>query len=174
MWDEIVVGGFEGEVRDALRVLEPDVESVHMLAGMFAYGWAGSRAGAVVGMKGEKTRVPLGSMGDGMRRLLVLATSLASVKQGALFVDEIDTGLHFSVMADMWQLVVKRALAANVQVFATTHSWDCIDGLSVLCQREPKLMEKVCVHKIDRAVPHSIPFRGDSLVRMVRSDIDPR
>lgn len=174
MWDEVTLNGLEEEVRDALRVLDNEVQSVHMLTGMFAYGYLGSRAGAVLGMKDQKLRVPLGSMGDGMRRLLSLATSLACAKEGSLFVDEIDTGLHYSVMADMWKLVIKKALASNVQVFATTHSWDCIEGLSLLCQREPELIGKVAVHTIDRKLPHSVAFAGESVVRMVKHQIDPR
>ena len=174
MWDEVTLNGLEDEVRDALRVLDADVQSVHMLTGMFAYGYLGSRAGAVLGMKDQKTRVPLGSMGDGMRRLLSLATSLACTKEGSLFIDEIDTGLHYSVMADMWKLVIKKALASNVQVFATTHSWDCIEGLSTLCQRDPELVNRVAIHKVDRALQNSVAFSGESLVRMLRSDIDPR
>jgi hypothetical protein len=113
-------------------------------------------------------------MGDGMHRLLALATSLAFTTEGSLFVDEIDTGLHYSVMPDMWNLVISKAIASSTQVFATTHSWDCLEGLSLLCQREPKLMSSVAVHKIDRQIPHSVAFSGESLVRMVKSDIDPR
>jgi ABC-type taurine transport system ATPase subunit len=138
------------------------------------YALVGSRAGAVVALKGKQGRFPIGSMGEGMRRLLALATSLAVSKGGSLFVDEIDTGLHYTVMADMWKLVVKAARDTGVQVFATTHSWDCIEGLAYLCNREPGLMEQVAIHKIDRALPNSVAFAGSSIVKMVKSDIDPR
>src|SRR5207237_7314633 len=115
-----------------MRVLEKDLESLHFLTGMLAYGYFPSRGGIVVGLKGQELRLPLGSMGDGMRRLMALATSLAFTKEGCLFLDEIDTGLHYSVMSDMWKLVIGKANASNIQVFASTHSWDCIEGLSSL------------------------------------------
>ncbi|HQU47034.1 MAG TPA: AAA family ATPase, partial [Pirellulales bacterium] len=133
-----------------------------------------ARGGIVVGIKGQDSRLPLGSLGDGMRRLMAIATSLAFTKNGCLFVDEIDTGLHYSVMPDMWKLVIAKAGAANVQVFATTHSWDCIEGLSLLCQREPNWLSEVAIHKIDRALPSSVAFSRQSLVRMLKHDIDPR
>jgi predicted ATPase len=141
---------------------------------MFVSGYFPSRGGIVVGVKGQESTLPLGSMGDGMRRLMALATALAFTRSGCLFVDEIDTGLHYSIMPDMWKLVVSRAVASNTQVFATTHSWDCIEGLSELCQTEPILEDEVAVHKVSPALPHSVPFSGASLVRMVKSDIDPR
>ncbi|MGW8257499.1 MAG: AAA family ATPase [Thermoguttaceae bacterium] len=174
MWNEVTLKGHEIDVAEAMRVLEDGLESVHFLTGIYANTYFPSCAGIVVGMKGQEGRIPLGSMGDGMRRLMALATSLAVTKDGCLFVDEIDTGLHYSVMPDMWKMVIAKAAASNTQVFATTHSWDCIDGLARLCQKEPDLKSKVAIHKIDRAIPHSIPFAGESIVRMAKADIDPR
>lgn len=174
MWDEITITGQEVDVAGAMRVLDSNLESLHFLTGMLASGYFPARGGIVAGLKGQDTRVPLGSMGDGMRRLMALATSLAFTKEGCLFVDEIDTGLHYSVMPDMWKLVIQKAAESNTQVFATTHSWDCIEGLSLLCERVPNLMTQVAIHKIDRAIQHSVPFSGESIVRMAKADIDPR
>ena len=56
-----------------------------------------------------------------MRRLLALAISLIQAKGGYLIVDEIDTGFHYSIMARMWELVVRTAQDSNIQVFAATH-----------------------------------------------------
>lgn len=49
---------------------------------------------------------------------------------GVLLVDEIDDGLHRTVHTEFWRLVMREAAARNVQVFATTHSWDCILGFA--------------------------------------------
>lgn len=174
LWDVVQVRGETDAVLGALELLEKDLASFFMLTGLSVHGYTGSRAGPMVKFRGEDLPVPLGSLGEGMRRLLALSTSLAASSEGFLFIDEVDTGLHYSVMADMWKLVVKKALASNVQVFATTHSWDCIEGLSMLCQREPDLVNNVAIHKVDRALQNSVAFSGESLVRMLRSDIDPR
>jgi hypothetical protein len=174
MWDEITIKGEELDVAAAMRVLDPDLESVHFLTGMLSSGYVRRHGGIVVGMKGQDTRVPLGSLGDGMRRLMSLAASLAFTREGSLFIDEIDTGLHYSVMTDMWKLVIGKAAASGTQVFATTHSWDCIEGLSQFCDNDRDLASTVAIHKIDRAIPHSIAFPGNSVVRMIKSDIDPR
>jgi len=174
LWDEVTLSGLEEEVCDALRLLDSGIQSVHPLTGMSPNGFSAGRAGFVVGLKSKKARIPLGSLGEGMRRMLTLAMAIACVPGGFLFVDEIDTGLHYSVMTDMWKLVIKKAIASNIQVFATTHSWDCISGLAQICQLEPELSGEVAVHKIDKNIPRSIPFTGESLVGMVPNDIDPR
>lgn len=174
MWDEITLAGQEADVAGAIKILDDRVIDIHFLTGMLASGYYPGRAGIVVGMQEQKGRIPLGSMGDGVRRLMALAASQAFTKGGCLLVDEIDTGLHYTAMHDMWKLIVAKAAAANSQVFATTHSWDCIAGLSELCNRSPELKYLVSIHKIDAAIPHSIPFQGESVARMEKSHIDPR
>lgn len=70
--------------------------------------------------------LPLRALGDGANRLFGLALALASARDGLLLVDEIENGLHYSVQPDVWRLVFEMATRLNVQVFATTHSYDCI------------------------------------------------
>jgi AAA15 family ATPase/GTPase len=71
-------------------------------------------------------------MGDGMWRMLAMAIAITQCKGGVLLVDEIDSGLHYSVLTDMWKLISRASAASgfDVQVFATTHSGDCIRSLA--------------------------------------------
>ena len=51
--------------------------------------------------------------------------------------DEIDNGLHYTVQKQLWGVVVDLAAKLNVQVFATTHSSDCISSFGkVACMNE--------------------------------------
>ena len=63
-----------------------------------------------------------------MNRLLGLSMALASAQNGLLLVDEVETGLHYSILPKVWQLIFQTAARLNIQVFATTHSWDCIEA----------------------------------------------
>jgi AAA15 family ATPase/GTPase len=51
-----------------------------------------------------------------------------------VFVDEIENGLHYSVMPKIWEGIAKAAREFDCQVIATTHSYECLqsayDGLS--------------------------------------------
>ena len=73
--------------------------------------------GVVLKLHGVPYRVPIGSAGDGMWRMLGLALALSNAKGGVLLVDEIDTGLHYSVMENMWRMISERAVVLDVQVF---------------------------------------------------------
>jgi hypothetical protein len=174
LWRQAVLDANQQDALAAIQIIADSIKQIVVLPSEGSTRAVPSLRDWYVITSEARRPVPLGSFGDGVRRLMTLALSLSRVGGGTLFIDEIDTGLHYSVMADMWKLVVKKALESKVQVFATTHSWDCIEGLSTLCQREPGLMDKVAIHKIDRALQNSVAFSGESLVRMLRSDIDPR
>jgi AAA15 family ATPase/GTPase len=62
--------------------------------------------------------------------LFGIALSLVNCEDGMLFIDEIESGLHYSVLPDVWKLIFKTAKDLNVQVFATTHSKDCIEAFT--------------------------------------------
>lgn len=69
-------------------------------------------------------------------RMFVFALALANADNGFLLVDEIESGIHYSVQPDMWQLIFRIAQQLNIQVFATTHSWDCIEGFQNAVAKE--------------------------------------
>jgi AAA15 family ATPase/GTPase len=119
LWDSINLTPKEDEVIKALQIIEPHVERISFTSSR-------SNSNVIIKMRGQSDPIPLGSMGDGMRRLLTLALSIVNVEKGFLLVDEIDTGLYYEVQADMWRLILETAHRLNIQVFATTHSWDCV------------------------------------------------
>lgn len=178
MWNQVLRDKREGEVRKAMQILEPGLEDIVFQTGEFMYRpydrFYTSRAGILASFAGDPRRVPLGSTGDGMRRLLALSISLIHAKGGYLFVDEIDTGFHYSVMAKMWELVVRTAQESNTQVFATTHSADCVRGLGILCKRSRDLGAAVSAHKIERDHGQDVAFAGDDVVNAVEQDIEIR
>lgn len=63
-----------------------------------------------------------------MNRLLGILLALLNARDGFLLIDEIEIGLHYTVQVEMWKLILAMAHRLNVQVFATTHSRDCIEA----------------------------------------------
>ena len=74
--------------------------------------------------------MPLRSLGDGAVRLFGVALALANSQGGFLLIDEAENGIHYSIQRDFWRMVLLTAQENNVQVFATTHSWDCVAGFA--------------------------------------------
>ena len=80
---------------------------------------------------GTESLVPLAFMGEGIRRLLAVVINIAKCPNGVVLIDEIENGLHHSILEKVWQAIGEAARAVNCQVFATTHSYECIQAAQV-------------------------------------------
>lgn len=47
-----------------------------------------------------------------------------------LLMDEAENGIHHSVHDDFWRMILRTAEENDVQVLATTHSFDCVRGFA--------------------------------------------
>ncbi len=132
-WDRVVFTEQEALVKKALLVIEPNFENLTFVR---SDGYSPptlrirpSRT-AMVKLSGVDRPVPLNSMGDGMLRVLQLSLKLFAAKGGFLVIDEFENGLHYSVQEKVWALLFEVAERHNIQIFATTHSWDCIESFT--------------------------------------------
>jgi AAA15 family ATPase/GTPase len=66
--------------------------------------------------------------GDGIRHLISIVTSLFTSENGYLFIDEIDNGIHYSKLDEIWTIILEVSKKLDVQIFATTHSKECIES----------------------------------------------
>lgn len=119
LWETLLFTPGEEQVIEALRFLEPRVERL-----------AFTRRDILVRLAGSDRPVRLGDLGGGMHHLLMIALLLATSEDELVLIDEVDTGLHYTVLIDLWRLIFRTAKRLNVQVLATTHSWDCITAFS--------------------------------------------
>lgn len=133
-WDRIVLTEYEEIVVNALKLINVDFEG---LAFVNQDDYSGGRLGmrkvnriAKVRLGSTSIPVPLNSMGDGISRILQLILKVFSARGGILLIDEFENGLHYSIQTQVWKLIFELALKLNIQVFATTHSWDCIASFS--------------------------------------------
>jgi AAA domain, putative AbiEii toxin, Type IV TA system/AAA ATPase domain len=134
LWDQLALTAAEDLIVESLKVILPDVERLNFLA---KDDREKSRI-PYVKIKGIAEPIQIRNMGEGMYRLLGLSIALASAQQGILLVDEIETGFHYSILPKVWRLIFETATKLNVQVFATTHSWDCIESFQQAAAKHPE------------------------------------
>lgn len=110
--------GLDEQVVNALRILEPRLRRlvIHTAENVIT----------IRGDIGLDRLVPLGFMGEGVTRLLSMVQAVLSCEDGIVLIDEIENGLHYSVMPQVWEALGEAARSRNVQLFATTHSRECI------------------------------------------------
>ncbi len=131
LWDSVVLTEIEQDVLSALRIIAPGVQRVSLIAGQEQERFP------IVKVADVDSPIPLRSLGEGMVRLFGIALTLATAQAGFLLIDEVESGLHYSVQPDLWRLIIQVARQLNVQVFATTHSWDCIEGFQQAAGENP-------------------------------------
>jgi len=105
-----------------------------------------------------------------MWRMMAMAIAITQCRGGVLLVDEIDTGLHYSVMSQMWDLMYSAAQDLDVQIFATTHSYDCVYSLAQIC--EPK--RSVTVQRIEAGKGRAVPYDEEEITVAASRDIEVR
>jgi AAA15 family ATPase/GTPase len=122
IWDHIVEEGpsSEKKMMKFMNIVDDRVQDVR---------FTGSDPRIpLVGLKGISERIPLRSMGGGMIRVLDYSIALVDTEGGVLLIDELENGLHYSVQSDLWEMIFETAQELDVQVFATTHSYDCVQA----------------------------------------------
>jgi ABC-type branched-subunit amino acid transport system ATPase component len=158
-FDDIGLTDSEETVLEALRLITPDLDRVMFIQ---VNGGAPKRIPFARRQGGE--REPLRSMGEGTIRALELSLAAARSAGGLLLIDEFENGVHFSVLPELWTLIFRMAAHLDVQVFATTHSWDCVEafqqaaaahaeeGVLIRLARQGDTIEAVCLDERDLAV----------------------
>ncbi len=120
--DEVALTDHEERAIDALNLISDfEVQRVATVGG-------GQKV--ITKLKSDKRPVPLRSLGDGAIRSFAIALALAKSSGGFLLIDEAENGIHHSVQPKFWNMVLQTAQRNNVQVIATTHSWDCVTGFA--------------------------------------------
>jgi hypothetical protein len=174
LWDKVALTPNEELVLRALKFLDPAIQRIASQTTAPGY-YPAFRGGFIIKRSGHDQPIPIGSMGDGMWRMMAMAIAITQCKGGVLLVDEIDTGLHYTVMSDMWKLIYGAARELDVQVFATTHSSDCIKSLSEACSGE--LFEygnQVTVQRIDPGKTGAVTYTQSEIAMATERMIEVR
>jgi hypothetical protein len=173
LWNKVALTPSEGLVLRALQFLDPNIERIAAQVPNQPYYSIQSRGGFIVKRKGQEQPIPIGSMGDGMWRMLAMAIAITQCRGGVLLVDEIDTGLHYTVMSQMWRLIFNAAKELDVQVFATTHSYDCVYSLAQICV-DPDPTNSVTVQRIEAGKSMSVPYDQEEITVAAQREIEVR
>ncbi|MDR1981434.1 MAG: AAA family ATPase [Tannerellaceae bacterium] len=122
LFDNITLTEKEQYVIEALKIIEPQTERIAFIEE------TPRKRSAVIKLSNTQKVLPLRSMGDGINRILTIILALVNSVNGFLLIDEFENGLHHTVQEKLWKIIFALSQKLNIQVFATTHSEDCIHG----------------------------------------------
>ncbi len=145
----------EKRIRDALRIFIPALQNLYI-------------NGDQVYLDTGFGRMNINFFGDGVRNIFAFIALIVSSPNTIIAIDEIDTGLHYSFQKEMWKAVLLAAKENNVQLFATTHSDECIAALSEAYQEvwKGKEEDEIRLFRIEKegdGTSHAATYAPDIL-----------
>jgi predicted ATPase len=152
LWDMIELTDHQEEIVECLNLMDLRIRSVGLIGEFKSVGprWTQSRRIPMIRLREMGERLPLKNLGDGVTRLFHLILAMVNARDGFLLIDEFENGLHWTVQPKIWAEVFRLAEKLNVQVFATTHSADCVRAFG---EAWSKNKEKGSFHRLNPDSP---------------------
>ena len=113
-----VLDGLSESIIDCLKAVDPRIERLTTIAV--------PPTPMIYADVGLGRPVPMGFLGDGVGRLLSMALAFQNASNGMILIDEVENGLHHNALQGVWENLNRLSQRFNVQVFATTHSYECM------------------------------------------------
>jgi AAA15 family ATPase/GTPase len=86
-------------------------------------------------LRGKREYRDINEFGDGLKQFISIICALYACEGGYLFIDEIDSGIHYTKLDLLWEIILTISKEYGVQVFATTHSKECIESYARVAKR---------------------------------------
>ncbi len=157
------------QILSIVQLVEPRISRLSVIA-------IGDGAEIHADVEGFPRKIPISLMGDGVGRILSISLSILVTTGGVVLVDEVENGLHHSKLSDLWTAIAKACIAANCQLIATTHNYECLSAAS----KSIALIDPSCFSyvRLDRSRKTgqlaAVQYTGDELSAALESEFEVR
>ena len=119
-------------------------------------------------MNGDHT-VPISHSGDGALRIATYAATILGAKDSVILIDEIENGLHYSILNKLWKSISEACQISNSQVVASTHSLECIAAAARNVPNNDFAYFRI--EKPVEGVSHAIPYDSNEAIESFEKGI---
>ncbi|MCA1635307.1 MAG: AAA family ATPase [Acidobacteria bacterium] len=158
--------GKEKPVVEALRVLFPMVESLSLELNANA-------PMVYAAVKGIAEKVPVGLVSTGVSKMLACLVAIANQQNGVIIIDEIENGLYYERMGQAWRVLLSFCRDNNVQLFASTHSSECLGALENVLSEQPEEFSLIRSVQTDTGC-NLRHFQGKQFLSALEEDVEVR
>ena len=126
-------------------------------------------------LKNNRKFMNLSQFGDGIRHFINIIIVLLSNKNQTIYIDEVDNGIHHSLFNELWQVILKTSKKLNIQVFATTHSKECLESYArVVKKLADEELSCIRLSKLKNGKIHPSVYDSKMLDRVIEQQHDIR
>jgi len=109
---------------------------------------------------GIRKKVPVTLVSNGMNKVLAILLFIATHQDGVVMVDEIENGIYYKSLPKMWEAIIQFCKDFNVQLFAATHSKECLQALTPFIEKAEKEFRLVKMEENDDGSHAAKIFKG--------------
>ena len=163
-----VARGEKDQMLEVLRLIRPSIKDLEVLYQQGAPSlWANI---------GHNHLLPLEALGGGITRLFRLTVNFFAARGGLILIDEIENGIHHSVLPELWSQIRQLSKLLDVQVVATTHSFECIQAAVMTNGDDGLAPSDFALHRMYQkdGVPHCITYDDEKLMATLDLGFDIR
>ena len=119
--------------------------------------------------------IELSQFGQGIKSFINYIGSLSLLQNTQLFIDEIENGIHYTNFDKLWEIILTISREQNVQVFATTHSKECIESYARVAKKlDDEEIRFISLYKDDDYAVKSIVFDRHKIETRLELGLDNR
>jgi len=167
LYTNAIKTGKEETLLTSLRLLEPRLTRLALLMM--------GRTPMIHGDIGIGSMLPIALMGGGTGRLLMFLLAISNTPDGMILIDEVENGFHHSVLVDVWRAINTASKQSNTQIFATTHSYECIHAAqeAFARDREAEDLRLIRLDRIDGNI-QAVNYKTDVLEAAIEMGVEVR
>ena len=165
-WSTIARKNLEGPIVDSVRKIFPQVTGLTVLT-------SGGIGGIHATVRGVNGKIPLGSVSAGISKVVAILVSIAWASQGLVLIDEVENGLYYKTLPEMWKEISHFALEHKTQIFATTHSREFLEAIMPTVDNNAKDYSLLHLEKTNGEA-RITPFQGRQFAGAIQSGFEVR
>ena len=126
------------QIIKVLKKIEPNLHNIALSADSLIY--------CDIGLK---NMIPMDVLGEGFYKIFAIILAISQFQNGIVVIDEIDNGLHNTSLNILWKAIFSFATEYNSQIFASTHSYECIKSL-IESSKYNNFERKIKLYRIEK------------------------
>jgi hypothetical protein len=162
----IVEDGRLAEVLDAAKELFPEITSLMPIVL--------DNVPYLLADVGLEKPIPVSMLGSGLQHLLRLVCTVIDARGGVVCIDDVDAGMHTTMLPKLWQLMGTLAEQHNVQIFATTHSYESLSAASDALGTDESRLKVISIRRDKKRIIKAVHYSTTELQRAVESGYEVR
>lgn len=163
LFSDLSIQKKQSEIVDALREEFHFIEDIGVEAGDLLYA----------SVEHLSDKVQVGVLSAGIYKLLCILLLIGRPSMGIILIDEIENGFYYDMLPSIWRLILQFAKKYEVQVFASTHSRECLEAAADVAKEQSKEFGVIRAVKAN-GVAELRQFDGKRLVDAINEGIEIR